>query len=633
MCGISGIFDIKGRRSIDRSIIDKMNRVLHHRGPDESGLYLDKGIALGHRRLSIIDLASGKQPLTNEDNDVIVVFNGEIYNYKSLQSELESLGHIFRTNSDTEVIVHGWEEWGRQCVQRFRGMFAFAIWDCKKETLFLARDRLGIKPLYYSITACGLLLFASEIKALVEHPSFDKNIDHLAVDEYFAYGYIPEPRSIFRNTHKLPPGHTLLIRRGNDIQKTSEYWNLRFSPDTSINESECQDQLIDRLREAVEIRLISEVPLGAFLSGGVDSSAVVAMMATCSDDPVNTCSISFLESGFDESEYAQKVAKLYSSNHHTECVSANDFLLLDRLSEIYDEPYADSSALPTYRVCELAKKHVTVCLSGDGGDEVLAGYRRYRRHLLEDRIRGFIPDLIRRPLFGALARFYPKADWAPRVFRAKATFECMSRDTVEGYYHSISIVGDEIRKKLYSERFRRSIDGYRPVEVLYRHAESAPSHPLSLVQYLDIKTYLVGDILTKVDRASMANSLEVRVPFLDHKFVEWLATIPPEMKVRGGEGKYILKKACQQYLPYDVLYRRKMGFAVPLARWFRQELSGHIQKALHDECLLDLGILDQDFISNAIVHHQKGLCDNSALLWSLLMFSSFSKRLLHGEQQ
>ena len=626
MCGIVGIYDRQQPRVIDQDLLVRMNDTQIHRGPDESGIFTDRGIGLGHRRLSIIDLASGKQPLFNEDGRVVVVYNGEIYNFQELSRELTALGHSFRTHCDTEVIVHAWEEWGRACVDRFRGMFAFAVWDGHKRELFLARDRLGIKPLYYCQLPDGRFLFSSELKGLLCHPAVPRVIDPRAVDEYFAYGYIPEPRTIFRGVYKLPPGHTLLVDGSESPVKPVRYWDVQFPEYRDLTEDEWREELLARLEEAVRIRLVAEVPLGAFLSGGVDSSAVVAMMAGISDTPVNTCSISFSDPEFDEAAYASQVASRYGTDHRVETVDVDDFDLVDALSGIYDEPFADSSALPTYRVCQLARRHVTVALSGDGGDEILAGYRRYKWHLYEERLRRLLPLSVRRPLFGALAAAYPKADWAPRVLRAKATFETLARDSVEGYFHSVSILGDGMRRSLFSARFLAALDGYRAVDVLRRYAREAPEHPLSCIQYLDIKTYLVGDILTKVDRASMANSLEVRVPLLDHKLVEWAATMPPELKLRNGEGKYIFKKAMEPHLPNGVLYRNKMGFAVPLARWFRGPFRERIETALTGEGLLDLGIFDPKTLKRLVQQHVSGRRDHSAALWTLLMFESFWRR-------
>ncbi|GAO34859.1 asparagine synthase [Sulfuricella sp. T08] len=625
MCGIAGIFDIQRKCEIDQESLARMNQTQFHRGPDEGGLHTEPGVGLGHRRLSIIDLSSGHQPLFNEDGSVVVVFNGEIYNFVDLIPELQVLGHIFRTRCDTEVIVHAWEQWGEACVDRFRGMFAFALWDRNRETLFLARDRMGVKPLYYGFAQDGMLIFGSELKALTAYPACGREIDPCAIEEYFAYGYVAEPRTIYKNSYKLPPGHTLVIKRGKPMQQPREYWDVPFQPITAISEQEAQEELLRLLRESIKIRLVSEVPLGAFLSGGVDSSAVVAMMAGLSNDPVNTCSISFGDPAFNESEYAAQVATRYKTNHHVAQVDPDDFDLIDKLAAIYDEPYADSSAIPTYRVCELARKTVIVALSGDGGDENFAGYRRYRWHMNEERMRGLLPTPLRRPLFGMLGHFYPKADWAPKIFRAKATLEGMARDTVEGYFHIIALMNNEMRERLFSDKFKCALQGYRAVEVFHRHdTKSGRRDPLSRVQYLDIKTYLVGDILTKVDRASMAHGLEVREPLLDHKLVEWASGLPSTYKQNAGEGKFIFKKAMEPYLPNDILYRKKMGFAVPLASWFRGgPLKEKVRSAVLGPVLAQTGYFNVDYLHELVDQHQSGLRDYSTALWTLLMFESF----------
>ena len=624
MCGIAGIFDIQEKRAIDQALLARMNQTQHHRGPDETGLHAESGIGLAHKRLSIIDLSSGHQPLFNEDGSVVVVFNGEIYNFVDLIPELQALGHTFRTRCDTEVIVHAWEQWGETCVERFRGMFAFALWDRNKETLFLARDRLGVKPLYYALLDDGQLIFGSELKVLSVHPALRRDIDPLAIEEYFAYGYVPEPRTIYQQAFKLPPAHTLTAKRGQPMPKPREYWDVPFELLAAMTQDEAQEELVSLLRESVKIRLVSEVPLGAFLSGGVDSSAVVAMMAGLSNKPVNTCSISFGDPAFNESEYAEQVATRYKTNHHVEQVDPDDFNLIDKLAAIYDEPYADSSAIPTYRVCELARKTVTVALSGDGGDENFAGYRRYRWHMNEERMRGLLPTPLRRSLFGMLGRVYPKADWAPTIFRAKATLEGMARDTVEGYFHIIALMNNEMRERLFSDKFKLALQGYRAVEVLHRHdAKSGGRDPLSRVQYLDIKTYLAGDILTKVDRASMAHGLEVREPLLDHKLVEWASGLPSTYKQNAGEGKYIFKKAMEPYLHNNILYRKKMGFAVPLASWFRGPLREKVRSAVLGSTLAQTGYFNSDYLHELVDQHQSGLRDYSTALWTLLMFESF----------
>lgn len=628
MCGIVGIFDTRGKQPINDELLTRMNQAQLHRGPDEGGIHTEPGVGLGHRRLSIIDLSSGHQPLFNEDGSVVVVYNGEIYNFQSLSEELQAAGHVFRTHCDTEVIVHAWEEWGEKCVDRFRGMFAFAIWDRNRETLFLARDRLGKKPLYYALLASGELIFASELKALQAHPQFLREMDPCAIEEYFCFGYVPDPRTIYKQAKKLPPAHTLTLRRGDPLPEPKEYWDVPFSPVAAGSEQDVQQELIARLREAVEMRLVSEVPLGAFLSGGVDSSAIVAMMAQLSPaDPVNTCSIAFNDPKYNESEFAALVANQYKTKHYTEQVESDDFDLLDQLSQIYDEPYADSSAIPTYRVCQLARKHVTVALSGDGGDENFAGYRRYRWHMNEERVRSMLPLALRGPVFGMLGRVYPKMDWAPKIFRAKSTLQALARESAAAYLHSVSIMHDAMRAQLFSSAFRSELQGYDATEVFRYHARKSPTdHPLSLVQYLDFKTYLPGDILTKVDRASMAHSLEVRVPILDHEFVEWVSGLPPALKLQNREGKYIFKKALEPHVPNDVLYRPKMGFAVPLASWFRGPLRSRVRTALLGQSLRETGIFNDAYLERIVNEHQSGMGEHSAAIWSLLMFESFVRR-------
>ena len=626
MCGIAGIFDTAGQRPIDRALLERMNQTQFHRGPDEGGIFVAPGVGLAHRRLSIIDVSTGQQPLFNQDRSIGIVFNGEIYNFQPVRSELQALGHVFQTHSDTEVIVHAWAAWGEDCVRRLRGMFAFAIWDARKETLFVARDRLGIKPLYFAALADGQFLFGSELKVLTQHPALSRRLDPLAVEDYFALGYVPEPRTIYRNVHKLLPGHTLTLRRNQSVPAPRQYWDISLRP-AATQSTDVEHELIARLKSAVGSHLMSEVPLGAFLSGGVDSSAVVAMMAQLQQTPVNTCAIGFNEKSFNETEFAQQVADRYRTNHYVKVVGTDDFDLVDRLALLYDEPFADSSAIPTYRVCQLARERVTVALSGDGGDELFAGYRRYRWHMNEERLRGLFPGGLRRSLFGVLGAVYPKADWAPKALRAKTTFQALARDSVEGYFHNFSILTDALRKQLYSDAFQHELAGYRAIEVFNRYAANAPADdPLSLVQYLDMKTYLVGDILTKVDRASMAHALEVRVPILDHEFMEWGASLPHDLKLNGQTGKYIFKKALEPHLPRDVLYRPKMGFAVPLAQWFRGPLRQRVRDSLLGQAMADSGLFDMGFVARLVEEHQSGRRDHSAALWSLLMFESFQRQ-------
>ena len=628
MCGISGIFFLDESSLIDRALLERMNDRLSHRGPDGSGLFFDPGVGLGHRRLSIIDLSTGAQPLANEDDSVWVTFNGEIYNFAALRSDLEAAGHVFRTHSDTEVIVHAWEEWGEACVERFNGMFVFALWDRGAGTLLLARDRLGIKPLYWAITEKRELIFASELKALLAHPNLGRELDERAIVDYLALGYIPEPRTIFRSVHKLEPGHLVRVRRGAEPQPRP-YWSLTPTQGLrGLSEGQLQERLREVIDGAVGLRMIADVPLGAFLSGGVDSSAVVAFMAGRSEAPVKTCSIRFDDPAFNENEFARMVADRYHTDHRVEEVTVSDFGLLDTLVGVYDEPYADSSAIPTYRVCELARKQVTVALSGDGGDELFAGYRRYPFHLHEERIRGFLPGGLRSSLFGALGRIYPGMAWAPRFLRAKSTLLALAKSSAEGYFDSVSILPPELHQALYTERFRRSLDGYRPQDLIRRHYEAAPvGDALSRAQYTDIKTYLVGDILTKVDRASMAHSLEVRVPLLDHRLVEFALGVDPDRRLRGGEGKAILKSALEPLLPRDVLYRKKMGFSVPLGAWIAGPLRDRVEAALRSERLRSLDVFDAGVLENLVQAHCAGRRDYAPTLWALLMFEGFLQSL------
>jgi asparagine synthase (glutamine-hydrolysing) len=628
MCGIAGIFDCHDRREIDDRLLRRMTAALTHRGPDGDGFYRVAGVGLGHRRLAIVDLAGGTQPLFNEDHSVCVVFNGEIFNFQSLATELIGLGHVFRTRCDTEVIVHAWEEWGRHCLDRFNGQFAFGLWDQRRELLFLARDRLGEKPLYYSLLPDGRLLFASELKSLLCSPAIDRRLDPQAVEEFFALGYVPDPQSIYRGIHKLSPGHFLLVRRGDSALEPQKYWQLSFIDDASLSRHEAADELIARFRDAVRIRMIADVPLGAFLSGGVDSSGVVAMMAALDPAPVKTFSISFGASGFDETGYAAKIAGRYATEHQVRRVDPNAFDLLDRLATIYDEPFADSSAIPTFRVSAMAREKVTVALSGDGGDEVFAGYRRYRAHLIEDRIRRLLPALVRAPAFGLAGAVYPKLDWAPRWLRGKATLQELARDPVSAYFLSVSVSGKDLRRRLFSRDLVRDLQGYSAAEVVRRHMGGSGSrHPLSQVQYADIKTFLPGDILTKVDRASMANSLEVRVPLLDHTLVEWAARLPASLRLQSGEGKRVLKTAFEPFVPADILYRPKQGFVVPLAQWFRGPLRARLRDTLCGPVLRQSGLFEMTTIADLLDRHQSGARDYSAVLWSLSMFEAFLRQV------
>ncbi len=625
MCGIAGIIDLKQNRDLDKDLLISMRDALIHRGPDEAGIHMEPGIGLAHRRLSIIDISTGKQPLSNENKTVTIIFNGEIFNFQEITQELKSLGYNFKTNSDTESILHAWEEWGEECVHKLRGMFAFAIWDSVKKTVFLARDRLGVKPLLYSFTEDGYLIFASEHKALLKFPGLSREINLKSVEIYFALGYITDPHSIYKSILKLPAGHTITIK-DKKVGELKQYWDLPFKK-TSLNPEKAESTLIEHFKEAVRIRMLAEVPLGAFLSGGVDSSAVVAMMSELQNEPVKTCSIGFTDPKYNESEFARQVAEKFKTDHYEHKVDSDDFGLIDTLVDIYDEPYADSSALPTYRVCELAKKQVTVALSGDGADELMSGYRHHKMHLREEKLRSLLPAFIRKPLFGFLARIYPKADWAPRIFRAKSTFQALAMDSIPAYFNTVSQNNDDTRNALFTATFKSSLGNFKAIDVFTKHAQNAPSSDAqSTIQYLDAKTYLVSDILTKVDRASMAHSLEVRNPLLDHEWVEWVSSIGNEYKFDGITGKSLFKKTMEKYLPHDILYRNKMGFSVPLASWFRGPLKQRVHETLSEGRLTKTGWFNVEYLKKIEHEHQSKLKDHSTLIWSLVMFDGFLKK-------
>ncbi len=622
MCGICGIYNFRTQRPVRADVLKAMNDTLVHRGPDDEGFYVSGPVGLGHRRLSIIDLEGGKQPMTNEDRTIWVVFNGEIYNFPELHDYLVKKGHIFETRSDTEVIIHMYEEVGERCFESFQGMFAIALWDEKKRKVLLARDRVGKKPLFYLYDG-ERLVFGSEVKAILQAPEIPREIDLEALSDYFSFLYVPAPKSIYKHIRKIRPGHYAVIEEGGF--REVEYWDISFAKTDEWSEKEWCEKIVDAYGEAVRIRLISDVPLGAFLSGGIDSSSVVALMSQLKGEPVITSSIGFDEQDFNEIDYARQIASRFKTDHHEKTVRPDAVSIIEKLAWHYDEPFADSSAVPTYYVSKVARENVTVALSGDGGDENFAGYRRYYFDGQENKLRSFLPHSFRRPVFGALASLYPKADWAPRVFRGKATFEALSCSPIEGYFRSMSAFRPDLKKRLFHADVERSLAGYDSLDVFrYYYERSDTDDALSKIQYLDIKTYLADDILVKVDRASMANSLEVRAPILDHKFMELIGTIPSSLKLQGRNGKYIFKKALEKLLPKEILYRKKMGFGVPLARWFRNELKDMAHDTIfsnHNEPLFQKSTVEQ--IWN---QHQKGFRDRSTELWTLLMFRLWQRQ-------
>ncbi len=630
MCGIAGVFDAEGRSPIARATVERMTGALAHRGPDDDGFHVEGPIGLGHRRLSIIGVSTGHQPIFTEDRRHAIVFNGEIYNYLPLREELKQLGCRFATETDTEVILYAYRVWGRESVRRLRGMFAYAIWDTAERTLFLARDRLGIKPLYYHWDG-HRIRFGSEIKAILADPEARVTLDPLALDEYLTYLYVPAPRSIYREVRKLPAAHTLTVSAsGIDEQ---EYWDLSFTPGPERSEEETARGLRDALTDSVSVHLMSEVPLGAFLSGGIDSSAVVATMARLIDRPVQTASIGFKESAYDELPYARRMAQAFGADAHERIVDANAADILDRLSWFYDEPFADSSMVPTYYVSQVARERVIVCLSGDGGDENFAGYRRMRYDYLENRIRAAIPGGIRRGLLGPLARLYPKADWLPRPLRAKTLLTNLTLSPERAYHNTMRWFTPEMKRALYRPELREAVGDHDAFEVMGRYFRKSEGwHPLSRIQYVDIKTYLVDDILTKVDRASMAHSLEVRVPLLDHEFMEYAAAIPADLKLRGGEGKHIFKRSLRGLVPDEVLDRRKMGFSVPLDRWFRNGLRRPFEERVLGSDAFTATLFEQAAIRRWWGEHQRGVRDHSYALWALLVLEHWGRRFPGGSR-
>ncbi|WP_426416984.1 XrtA/PEP-CTERM system amidotransferase [Aestuariirhabdus sp. LZHN29] len=628
MCGISGVVKKTRPARLDIDRVTRMTNRLHHRGPDGSGIFHNENIVFGHRRLSILDLENGAQPLVSDDDNFVLTYNGEIYNYRELRHELIELGCQFHSDCDTEVLLRAWQQWSVDSISRFRGMFSFAVWDRTQGTCYLVRDRLGIKPLYYSVGENDELFFGSELKALLEYGLVEKKLDLTAIDDYFALGYVPEPKCIYSGVFKLRPGHFVEFKAKEKSLREVRYWGLEREDDCKDN-AEAAQELKSKLAEAVELRLVSDVPIGAFLSGGVDSSSVATLMAQRSSDAINTCSIGFSEADFDESEYAVGVASKIGSRHISRKVTLLDTSLVDRLADTYDEPFADSSALPTYRLCALAREKVTVALSGDGGDELFGGYTRYKWHLNEERFRRLMPDSIRCPLFSLAAKIYPRMSFAPKWLRLKSTFAALGRDSISAYFNNIAIIPDEQRSKLYSAQMRNELRDYRSSDLFKNYArESGSKDPLWMVQYIDLKTYLPGDILTKVDRASMAHGLEVRVPILDHHLVEWGADLAEDFRVREGEGKWILKKSMEQDVSDEVLYRKKMGFGVPVSQWFRQELRPQVEALVDSPYLSRLDLFDSRQLQALVRNHLTGLHDNGAALWSLLMFEAFL-RVVH----
>ncbi|WAT18496.1 amidotransferase 1, exosortase A system-associated [Aurantiacibacter sp. MUD11] len=628
MCGIAGLFHCGTIKPVHPGRVEIMTEVLAHRGPDGAGVWTGPGVGLGHRRLSIIDVEGSPQPMQSPSGRSVVSFNGEIYNFRELRRELEQLGAEFRTEGDTEVILAAWEQWGTDCVRRFNGMFVFAIHDQRDRTLFLARDRLGVKPLFYAELSDGSVAFASELKGLLVHPLMRHEVDPLAVEDYMAWGYVPDHRSILKGVRKLPAGHTLLLKHDAPVPEPQQYWDVSFENRHTAKARDLEAELLHHLQEAVTSRMVSDVPLGAFLSGGVDSSTVVAFMAEASRQPVKTCSIGFDVASADETSHAEKVAQLFATDHRARTVSADQFDVIDTIAGMFDEPFADASALPTWRVCQLARENVTVALSGDGADEALAGYRRQVFHAHEERLRDLIPTTVREKVLGPLGRAYPKADWAPRPLRAKTTLLSLAGSGERGYARALAVVPPEIRGGLWSEGFAAQLGSYRAEDPLLEMMRNAPVRSgLDAAQYVDLKFWLPGDILTKVDRTSMAVSLEAREPLLDHRLVEFAAALPEKLRVRRTQGKWLLKKAMERYLPEDILYRPKQGFVTPIAEWLRGPLAGKARGISKSAMLARTGWFDNDRLAVIAEDHISGRSDHSRLLWQLIMLDRSLARL------
>ena len=624
MCGIAGIFDPRGG-AIDEALLRHMTAALRHRGPDGDGFHVAPGIGLGHRRLAIIDPEGGQQPMFNEDGSVATVFNGMIYNFQDLCGTLQGLGHRFRTRCDTESIVHAWESFGPDCLAQLDGMFALAVWDASRRTLLLARDRMGKKPLYYTVDPAGRLLFASEPAALAV-AALPRTLDPVAVEDFFALGYVPDPATIWREVRRLPAAHFLLLRMGDDLRAAPpaprRYWQV---PTTiaPIAAEPAAERLLGLLGQATERRLVSDVPLGAFLSGGVDSSAVVAVAAQRRGQPLDTFTIGFAGDE-DETGYAAQVAARYGTRQHAEPAAAVDMIDAARtVGRVFGEPFGDPSAVPTLSVCAMARRHATVALSGDGGDEVFAGYRRYRWHVLVESVRRHLPAPLRRSAIGTLARLYPKLDRAPRWLRLKHTLTELSLDAAQGFAVMVGKQLEAGRRALFAPGLRAALDGYDPSARFAALIEACDSDDALLqAQYMDLHTWLPGDILPKVDRASMAHSLEVRAPFLDTALLSFGVTLPAALKLQDGQGKFLLKRALEPLLPADLLYRPKQGFAASQAGYFRAN-APRLRARLLRGPLAECGLFSAEALARLIDAHEQGAFDHSAPIWLLLAFEGF----------
>jgi asparagine synthase (glutamine-hydrolysing) len=622
MCGITGIVRRDGAQ-IDRELLERMNDAIRHRGPDEDGYYLSDGVGLAMRRLAIIDLKSGQQPIHNADRTAWIVFNGEIYNYRKLRQQLEELGHHFYTDSDTEAIVHAYDEYGTDCPKHLRGMFALAIWNERDKSLFLARDRVGKKPLLYC-QANGELIFGSEFTALLAHPHVSREVNFEAIHHYLSFLCVPAPLTAYQSIRKLEPGHWLLWHDG-EI-KIERYWQLDFSNKIEIAEAEAGQRVVDLLREAVRVRLMSEVPLGAFLSGGIDSSAVVALMAQESSERVKTFSIGFEEQDFSELHHARRIAEFVGSDHHEFIVKPDAMEILPTLVEHYGEPFADSSAIPSYYVSRETRRYVTVALNGDGGDECFAGYERYAAMNVSQRYLNLLPASVISNVARAIPEFQSRAN---RLARGKRFLTAASLAPVQRYLRWISAFDENAKTDLYSEEFRRETAGFSTVGIIqpwFAKANGAGIVDASLLT--DTMTYLPNDLLVKMDIASMTVSLEARSPFLDHHLMEFAASLPEKLKLRGMTTKYLLKRVLKDLVPQQNLTRRKMGFGIPIGHWFRGTMQSFLRQTLLSEKALSRGLFQNDKVRQIIDQHVQGRVNHEHRLWTLLMLELWFQRFI-----
>lgn len=626
MCGIAGFVN-NSSEAADRRVLEAMNRAIAHRGPDDEGFYVNENAALGMRRLSIIDVAGGHQPMHNADKTKWIVFNGEIYNYQELRADLDKRGHRFYTSSDTEAILHLYEEHGEECLQHLRGMFAIAIWNEREKSLFLARDRVGKKPILYSHQGNGDLIFGSEFQALLKHPAVSREVDDEAIDAYLSYLCVPAPMTAFKSIRKLEPGHWLKWKDG--LIETQRYWLPNFSNKIEISEEDAIVETTRLLRESTRLRMISEVPLGAFLSGGVDSSTIVALMAQESDKPVKTFSIGFEEQDFSELKYAKRVAEHVGAEYNEFIVRPNALEVLPTLVEHYGEPYADSSAIPTYYVSRETRKHVTVALNGDGGDESFAGYERHAAMQIAEQYHR-LPKVLRKVVIEGPVGLVPISELKKSRFRdAKRFLQAASMPKTERYFRWMSTFDRDAKKSLYTREFSEKVAGNK-VSVYFDRwfAKANGSGVLDAVLLNDLMTYLPNDLLVKVDIASMANSLEARSPFLDHKVIEFAASLPERLKMRRFETKSLLKKVAARLVPAEVIYRRKMGFGVPIGGWFRGDMKGFVRETLLSEKALRRGIVRPEMISRYVTEHTEGQRDHAFQLWTLLMLELWFQRFI-----